>query len=173
LTRTPDDIRIRDARASERDAIRTLTERAYAEHEHIMIPTAWTALARAAATALASNGPAEWIVAERAGTLVGSVMLYPPAEDAYHGLTRPAPWPELRLLAVPPEARGLGIATLLVDECVRRARGSGAHELGLHTSESMRAAIRLYERMGFERVPEYDFQPEGVELVRAYRLLVE
>jgi ribosomal protein S18 acetylase RimI-like enzyme len=57
-----------------------------------------------------------------------------------------------------------------VDECVRRARASGASELGLHTSESLRAAIRMYERMGFERAPEFDFQPEGAELITAYRL---
>jgi hypothetical protein len=34
----------------------------------------------------------------------------------------------------------------------------------------MQAAIRLYEQMGFVRFPEYDFQPEGAELVMAYRL---
>jgi hypothetical protein len=34
----------------------------------------------------------------------------------------------------------------------------------------MRAAIRLYERMGFVRVPEQDFQPAGAELVKAYQL---
>jgi ribosomal protein S18 acetylase RimI-like enzyme len=46
----------------------------------------------------------------------------------------------------------------------------GARELGLHTSASMRAAMRMYERMGFVRAPEYDFRPPGAELVEAYRL---
>jgi hypothetical protein len=27
----------------------------------------------------------------------------------------------------------------------------------------------MYQRMGFVRVPEYDFQPSGAELVKAYR----
>jgi ribosomal protein S18 acetylase RimI-like enzyme len=81
-----------------------------------------------------------------------------------------AGWPELRLLAVAPMARGAGVGQALVDECVRRARASGHSELGLHTSESLRAAVRMYERMGFERAPEHDLRPEGAELVMAYRL---
>jgi ribosomal protein S18 acetylase RimI-like enzyme len=166
---TTEAIRVRDARDDERDAIRALTERSYAEYATIMAPAAWRGLSQAVRSALASDSPAEWIVAERDGALVGSVMLYPPAEDAYQGLARRTAWPELRLLAVPPESRGLGIARLLVDECVRRARKAGAKELGLHTSESMQAAMRLYERLGFERAPEYDFQPEGAELVQAFR----
>jgi hypothetical protein len=37
----------------------------------------------------------------------------------------------------------------------------------------MRAAVRMYERLGFVRVPEHDFQPEGAELVTAYRLRLD
>jgi ribosomal protein S18 acetylase RimI-like enzyme len=45
--------------------------------------------------------------------------------------------------------------------------------LGLHTSESMQVAMRLYERMGFVRAPEYDFSPGGGELVKAYCLSLD
>jgi ribosomal protein S18 acetylase RimI-like enzyme len=100
-------------------------------------------------------------------------MLFPPAADAYGGLADEVPWPELRLLAVAPEARGLGVGQLLVDECVIRARRAGAAALGLHTSRSMRAAKRMYERMGFVRVPEHDFQPPGAELVEGYALRLD
>jgi ribosomal protein S18 acetylase RimI-like enzyme len=62
------------------------------------------------------------------------------------------------------------VGVALVRECVRRARRAGARELGLHTSASMRAAIHMYERMGFRRAPAFDFQPPGAELVTAYRL---
>ncbi len=169
---TADAICIRDARPGERDVIRVLTERAYAEYATTMSPAAWRGLSQAVSAALASDAPAEWIVAERDGAVVGSVVLYPPSEDAYHGLAKRTTSPELRLLAVPPESRGLGIARMLVDECVRRARRSGAKEIGLHTSESMQAAMRLYERLGFQRAPEYDFQPEGAELVQGFRLVL-
>jgi ribosomal protein S18 acetylase RimI-like enzyme len=51
---------------------------------------------------------------------------------------------------------------------MRRAKQAGASRIGLHTSDSLRAAIHIYERKGFLRAPELDFQPEGAELVMAY-----
>jgi ribosomal protein S18 acetylase RimI-like enzyme len=161
---------IREAREDEREAVRDLTLRAYAEYARVMAPTAWTGLEAAVRRALDEDAAAERIVAEHEGRLVGSVMLYPPELDAYGGASPAAPWPELRLLAVDPEARGMGVGQALVDECVRRARASGARELGLHTSQSMRAALRMYERMGFVRAPEYDFHPEDAEDVWGFRL---
>ena len=166
---------LRDARNDELEAIRELTLRANAEYADVMEPSAYAALDRVLRVALAPAGASnvgriERIVAEREGKLVGAVMLYPASFDAYHGMAKQVTWPELRLLAVPPEARGQGIARLLVDECVRRAKQQGATELGLHTSKSMVAAIKLYEHMGFARAPEYDFQPDGAEVVMAYRL---
>lgn len=161
---------IRDARPGEREAIRDLTLSAYAQFAETMEPAAWAGLEGALHAALATTDEVERIVAERDGVLVGSVMLWPPAADAYRGAAARAPWPELRLLAVSPEARGQGVGEALVEECVRRARRMGAAELGLHTSRSMGAAIRMYERRGFVRAPEFDFQPPGAELVTAYRL---
>lgn len=164
---------LRDARPDERDAVGDLTLRAYAELAAVMAPSAWAGLEQAVRSALDTDAPAERIVAEAAGALVGSVMLYPPAVDAYGGAAGRVPWPELRLLAVAPEARGLGVGRALLDECVRRARRMGARALGLHTSRSMRAAIALYERTGFVRAPEHDFQPEGAERVEGYLLRLD
>ena len=161
---------LRDTRADERPAIRELTLRAYAEYATTMAPTAWAGLEQSLLTALGTEGAAECIVAERQGQLVGSVLLYPPAADAYGGAAQRASWPEVRLLAVAPDARGQGVGRALMEECVRRARRMGAAELGLHTSMSMRAAMQMYERMGFVRVPELDFHPDGAEVVEAYRL---
>jgi hypothetical protein len=42
--------------------------------------------------------------------------------------------------------------------------------LTLHTTDIMRAAMRLYERMGFQRSPELDFQPVPEVIVKGYRL---
>jgi GNAT superfamily N-acetyltransferase len=136
-----------------------------------MEPEAWAGLDAAVRAALASDDPAvQRIVAECDGQIVGSVMLYPPASDAYAGYTEAATAPELRLLAVAPSARGMGVGRALVEACIRRARAIGAAELGLHTSRSMEVALRMYERMGFVRAPEHDFQPPGAELVTGYRL---
>jgi ribosomal protein S18 acetylase RimI-like enzyme len=169
-TSAADAVRVRDARDDERDALGALTLRAYAEYVSVMAPAAWETLERAVRAALASEDQVERIVAERGGALVGGVHLFPPATDAFTGYAAPPRWPELRLLAVAPEARGLGVGRALVEECVRRARRMGALELGLHTSRSMRIAMGMYERMGFVRAPEHDFQPEGAELVQAYLL---
>lgn len=163
-------VAVRDARPDEREAVRALVLRAYGEFAAVMEPAAWAGLEEAVRAALARDGAAEWIVAERGGEPVGAVLLYPPETDAYGGATAAARWPEVRLLSVAPEARGLGVGRVLMDECVRRARAAGATDLGLHTSHSMRAAIRMYEKMGFVRAPEHDFQPPGAELVRGYRL---
>lgn len=161
---------IRDARSDERAAITELTLAAYAEYGTVMAPSAWAALERAVRTALATDDPAERIVAERGGALVGSVLLYPPSVDTYHGALAPTSVPEVRLLAVAPAARGQGVGRTLMDECIRRARRIGATALGLHTSDSMQAAMQLYARLGFVRAPQDDFQPHGAELVKAYRL---
>lgn len=163
-------IRIRDARAAERDEVRELTMAAYAQYAAVMAPSAWEGLEGALRAALDTEEVVERIVAEREGRLVGSVMLFPAESRAYTGVAEEARIPELRLLAVAEEARGAGIGEALVRECARRARRMGASALGLHSSESMRAAIRMYRRMGFARDPEHDFHPPGAELVQAFRL---
>ena len=159
---------IRDARAEDRAAIRALTLAAYEEYATIMAPTAWAALREAVLAGLEAEGAVERIVAERDGVLLGSVMLYSPSANAYGNGVVAGGWPELRLLAVASAARGQGVGTALVEECMRRAQLAGASALGLHTSESLQAAIRMYERMGFVRTPAGDFQPDGAELVMAY-----
>ncbi len=164
-----DGFRVRAAGAADRDRIARVTREAYAELESVMVPDAWRGLHAAVSNVLA-RGAGDWIVAEEGGDVVGSVMLSPPDTEAYGGFITPPPWPEIRALAVDPAMRGRGIARALVDECARRAAASGADRIGLHTSRSMRAAIALYLRMGFERAPEYDFQPPGAELVEAYAL---
>jgi ribosomal protein S18 acetylase RimI-like enzyme len=163
-------VRLRDARDEDLAAVRALTLQAYAEYAKVMEPSAWAGLEQAVRRTVESESDAERIVAEHEGRIVGSVMLFPPSTSTYGGSVEAPPWPELRLLAVSPEVRGMGVGRLLVDECVRRAQASGATELGLHTSKSMETAIGMYRRMGFVRAPEHDFQPEGAERVEGYRL---
>jgi len=103
------------------------------------------------------GGPVERIVAERNGTIIGSVLLYPPLAKAYAEAIASAGWPEVRLLAVAPVARGQRVGTALMDECEQRARRVGATMLGLHTMDMMQAAVHMYEHRGFERAPELDF----------------
>jgi len=164
---------VRTARPTDRGAIARLTLAAYREYSTIMEPSAWNALDGAVRSSLVDDTGVTRIIAELDGAVVGSAALYSPDTAAYGDLVALASWPEVRLVAVDPRARGRGVARALVDECIRRARASGATALGLHTSRSMRAAARLYERMGFVRDPERDFQPPGAELVEGYLLRLE
>jgi ribosomal protein S18 acetylase RimI-like enzyme len=161
---------IRDASADELDAISKLTLAVYEQYATIMTPPAWEGLKGSVMNGLATTAPVERIVAEQNGELVGSVMPFPAAVNVYGNLTGQAAISELRLLAVTPPARGRGIGRALVEECIERMHKAGEKELGIHTSISMQAAIHLYESMGFTRFPTDDFQPEGAELVTAYRL---
>lgn len=136
------------------------------------LPDHWARYRQNIVATLNDIDSAEQIVAEHAGAIVGSVLLYPPRALASppDGAPLQIPWPEVRLLAVAREARGHGIGAVLMQECVRRAGESGAALLTLHTTDLMRVAMRLYERMGFQRAPELNFHPAPGLTVKGYRL---
>lgn len=78
----------------------------------------------------------------------------------------------IRMLAVAPEAQGRGIGAALVRACLDRARAAGRARVVLHSEELMAAAQRLYEREGFARAPERDWEPDpGVHLL-GYELVL-
>jgi predicted N-acetyltransferase YhbS len=77
---------------------------------------------------------------------------------------------EFRMLAVAPHAQGQGVGEALVRHVLDRFREEGAVAVVLSSTPGMVAAHRLYERLGFGRCPERDWEPmPGVELI-AYRL---
>jgi len=66
---------------------------------------------------------------------------------------------EFRMLAVRPEARRRGAAEALVRACMDRTRELGLTGMVLSTHPRMTTAHRLYERLGFRRAPERDWEP--------------
>jgi len=114
-------------------------------------------------------GEAGGAASGEAGAVVGCVTYVPDdaspfAEDLLPGEAG------LRMLAVSPEAQGRGVGRALVEACVVRGRKEGKEGLFLHSGEWMRAAHRLYESVGFGRVPERDWVPEPDIPLLAFRL---
>lgn len=66
---------------------------------------------------------------------------------------------ELRMLAVDPGVQRGGIGRALVEACIDRARSAGCHRMVLSSRPDMHAAHRLYERLGFRRTPQLDWEP--------------
>jgi GNAT superfamily N-acetyltransferase len=95
-----------------------------------------------------------WI-AQQGGEVVGSVFL----------VARSKTVAQLRLLLVEPKARGSGLGTRLVSECVRFARQTGYRKLMLWTQSELRAARRLYEAAGFRIVRKEKNHSFGKQLV--------
>jgi ribosomal protein S18 acetylase RimI-like enzyme len=76
---------------------------------------------------------------------------------------------EVRALAVAPEAQGRGVGRELVQAVLDLGVEWQASRLVLHSQPTMRAAHRLYEQVGFVRVPGRDYRSEAFELL-AYAL---
>lgn len=72
---------------------------------------------------------------------------------------------ELKRMYVRPKFRGLGFGKLLVNHLADYARAEGVGLLRLETGIHQAAAIRLYEQMGFQRVPAFgDYRDDPLSL---------
>jgi ribosomal protein S18 acetylase RimI-like enzyme len=168
---TATDVIIRDARPDEADAVSAVIRDAYAQFESTY-PADWSHYFEMVVKVERHFENAEIIVAEQAGRLVATVMFY---RDG--SLSAQGPWPEgsagVLRLAVLPEARGLGLARRLTEECIRRCREAGIPVLALHTTDWMPVAKAMYERMGFVRDASFDFVPRSGIYAYGYRLDVQ
>jgi len=95
-----------------------------------------------------------WI-AECHGGVAGAVLLAKESEDVA----------KLRLLYVEPRARGLGIGSRLVAECIGFARQRRYRKITLWTNDVLVTARHIYQAAGFRLVREEPHRSFGRDLV--------
>jgi ribosomal protein S18 acetylase RimI-like enzyme len=100
------------------------------------------------------------LVAVENGRILGTVTLeldrrVAADEDHPEGQRLPAHESHIRMLGVAPDTQRRGIGRALMEECMRIAREHGKTLMTLNTGPRMKAAQRMYEAMGFERLPDW------------------
>ena len=95
-----------------------------------------------------------WI-AEMDGETVGSVFIVKKSETVA----------KLRLLLVEPQARGLGLGTRLVKECIGFARQAGYQKITLWTNSVLVAARHIYAKAGFRMIESEPYHDFGHDLI--------
>jgi len=143
------EFKVRPADPSDAEALVRLAEAVSAEPEGWLISAngKWRSVGdeRRYLKALRRYPNAAVFVAERSdGDIVGRMSL---ARDTHPASAHVA---DLGLM-VAKHARGRGVGHALLEAAVEWARGAGIRKLELHVFPWNEAAIRLYERFGFER----------------------
>jgi ribosomal protein S18 acetylase RimI-like enzyme len=180
-------VTVRPAGRDDIERVSDLLTSAYAEFERdFPWPELWSAYVTDVIDVQGRWGKSLLLVAESDGAVVGSVDYYPPGRgyrlkaelvDALGPentarATFPTTWGAFRYLATSEAMRGRGIGRMMVERLITLAKSDGASHLVLHTMPTMRAAMRIYDRMAFARLPERDLHvdPGREDKVLAYSL---
>ncbi|MDX6237958.1 MAG: hypothetical protein QOG10_2773 [Kribbellaceae bacterium] len=154
-------LNIRLAEPDEYEKIGTLTAEAYLKDGFVPPGSNYEPTLRAAADRAAK---AELWVAVGSTGLLGTVTFCPPG-SVYREIARDGE-SEFRMLAVSPAARGLGVGTALTKQCLQRSRALGLDRVVMCSAWNMTTAHRIYQRLGFTRLPDRDWEPvPGVQLL--------
>ncbi|MWC27031.1 GNAT family N-acetyltransferase [Paenibacillus sp. MMS18-CY102] len=160
---------VRDAAVGERDIVRQVMLGAYEQYELSIPASLWEPYRAAISASVEGDGPTDRLVAVWDGEIVGTAQVFDGSESAYGRAELAIFGPIIRYISVLPKARGRGIATELIKETAARSLERGYNVLHLHTSDMMASAVKLYERLGFERAYDKEFN-NGNHLVKSYRL---
>ena len=168
---------LRPATDADVDAIRAVIARANESFRGLVRDSLFASYLASAMDVERRLQEGEVLTAELDARIVGTITFYRDARDEGMPVRFPDGTAGIRATAVDPAARGLGIGRAMVDACIDRAVAAGANGVGLHTATFMVAAVKIYERCGFTRAPQYDFEwseffpadPGEVEPAIAYR----
>jgi ribosomal protein S18 acetylase RimI-like enzyme len=132
---------VRQAGIRDTAVIRSILLRSFREFRSYYTPVGFAATVprRRQIAARLHEGPI-WIALQRERP-VGTISVVEYCEELY-----------IRGLAVAPEARGQGIGRLLLGVGENYAREGGLRSLRLRTASFLTAAVRTYERLGYQRL---------------------
>ncbi len=107
------------------------------------------------------------IIARKDGKILGAVVYINDLADysANINLEEEKDSAAFRLLAVSNDARGLGIGKLLTNACIEKAKSNGLKQMIIHTTDAMKVAWGMYEKMGFVRSKDLDFFQVGMPVL--------
>jgi ribosomal protein S18 acetylase RimI-like enzyme len=162
------DLTIRPARPDELKAVGELTLDAYVADGYFQEGVARPYRAHLA-DAVSRAEQAELLVAVDAdNSLLGTVTIALPGTP-YAEVSREGEL-EFRMLAVDPLARNRGVGGALIQAVLDRARELGFPRVVLCSQDTMVGVQGIYQKLGFRRMPERDWEPlPDVKLV-AYGL---
>lgn len=166
--RTDGAVVVRAVRDDEHDDVARLSVAAYT-HDYDVSDTYRAALADVATRAREHE---VWVAQDVAtGALLGTVAT-PRAGKHISPLGEPGEL-DFRLLAVDPSARGRGVGTLLTRFVVDLARARGLRRVVMNSGPRMTGAHRLYEGLGFVRLPHRETRVVDGGTLLAFGLDVE
>ena len=146
---------VRDAVPADYPAIRDMVIAAYRQYADLIAPDIFSAYLADLLDLDTHARHGRLFVVEADQWVCAFAAWYPDASVRW--FPWPAGWATGRALAVPPDARGNGAAHALLAAGEHLALQAGAPVLAFHTHSYMTGAIALYERMGYRRAPEFDF----------------
>ena len=146
---------VRDAVPADYPAIRDIVLVAYRQYAELIAPEIFSAYLADLLDLETHARHGRLFVVEADQWVCAFGAWYPDA--SVQGVGLPPGWASGRALAVHPAARGNGAARALLAAGERLAREAGAPVLAFHTVSFMTGAIALYERLGYCRAPEFDF----------------
>ena len=137
-------VEIRDARDDDSDGLIRLIGGCYAEYPGCVLDVEGEVLELIAPATWHTDAGGRLWVAERDGTIVGSVALLPASTRTM----------ELKKLYVSSDVRRSGLGARLCGLVEAEARGRGATTMELWSDTRFEDAHRLYEGRGYERGPD-------------------
>ena len=145
---------VRQAAPSELEAVVEVLRAAHTEFAETLPSRVYAAYIANVLDVHSRLADSELLVAEHDGRIAGTITVYPDASK--EGWDWPSHWAGVRAVGVAPGARGRGIGRQLGAAAIDRARELGKAAVCLHTAHFMRAAVPMYESLGFRRCPDYD-----------------